>query len=81
MTNVIEELQDAVQLLPKTAEVRALEETLSAAWTTSSEMLGEIGLAIRRVEASTPRLPDEVRKVFAETRFTRSERSGRRCKG
>lgn len=59
----IGELRLALSRLPDSDERRALEETLATAWTTSSEMLGEIGLGIRRIEKAHP-VPPEVRAAF-----------------
>ena len=48
----------------------ALEERLNCAYTTSSEYLGEIGLAVRRFDKSVDRrrLPDEAQRLLSECR-------------
>jgi hypothetical protein len=64
VNDFIPELKGAIAELSDSAEVRHLAGTLGSAWTSSSEMLGEIGGAIRSIEAHSPELPDSVRRSF-----------------
>lgn len=64
MTNFLHDLKQAAGEIEGSA-AENLRGVLTAGWTSSSEMYGEIGLAIRRIEGSNPDLPDSVRAVFA----------------
>lgn len=46
---------------PATAHLRGV---LASSWTSSSEMLGEIGQSIRGIERTVPDIQDSVRKAF-----------------
>lgn len=65
VTDFLSDLRRVTALLHDSPEVRELNRILSSAWTSSSEMLGEIGLAIRRIEKTDSDLPSEVQACFA----------------
>ncbi|MBI2435898.1 MAG: hypothetical protein HYV26_23840 [Candidatus Hydrogenedentes bacterium] len=64
VNDFIPDLRRAAAELADSEERRQLFSALEAGWTSSSEMLGQIGKAIRTLEAETPELPGPVRQSF-----------------
>lgn len=64
MIDSLTNLRETIERLPPSAEVERLREVLDSAWTSSSEMLGELGLAIRAVERRHRDCPEDVREAL-----------------
>ena len=63
--DLLDELRKVSQRLGNAPETRNLRDALSSSWSSSSEMLGELGVAIRALEQSDVELGPSTRQVFA----------------